>query len=182
MTSDELETLLLAWGRAYGEKPPSEWDEDASPTGNSPLLRGMAFAPGNRARAALREVVRRSGFDRRLLMGGGEQLVPAYACDPVPARETRVMFGRELASDPRFSPEVERVQTAALALHRFDTERGVCLRVHYCTRGARDDKVATASRLLDTRMTLPMYRNAVAFAKVWMHGRLAPLDADIRRA
>lgn len=40
MTEDELEDALRAWGRCYGEGKGSEWQEDRSLTGESPLAFG----------------------------------------------------------------------------------------------------------------------------------------------
>jgi len=102
------------------------------------------------------------------------RIVPASYVDPTPCRESRSV--RNLATDWPVPAEIQRVQREALNLHAIDTERGICLRVHYCTIASREDKTLDASKRIGTTMTLPMYRNAVAFAKVWMHARLTRIS------
>lgn len=181
MTPDELETLLRAWGRAYGESRPDEWAEDESPTGDSPTARGLAFAPGSRTEA-VRQLAsqKRAGYGRLALMAAssgvqGMAMVPTWACEPVRARGlVRTSGGVGPSSDAWFTPQVEAVQTAWLVLHRFDRLRAVCLQVEYQLRGMRhSDKAELVAKRTVQRVGVKRYRDELRAARVWMHGRLA---------
>lgn len=189
MTNDQLESLLRTWGRIYGERPTGDGDDGAHPVsgyGANSIAVAMQFAPGKRS-AVIRQRTHmdRGGVARRRMMADaafadrppGERrmrIVPACYVDPIPARESRSV--RNLARDWPVPAEIQRVQRAALDLAKVDTERGVCLRVHYCTIGSRDDKANDAAMRIGAPMTVAMYRNAVAFAKVWMHARLTRIS------
>jgi hypothetical protein len=187
MTQDELERRLLAWGRAYGEERAHEWDEDASPTGFSPLARGLTYAPGTREAAAIRLAsFDRAGRARRLAMGAAAGLVdvtgesaravPSWACDPIRARQTSHR-PTEAHYDARFTKQAEEVQTAWLALRRFNPLQAECLRLQYQVRGTttaitQREKAEMASRNLRDGVSLKRYRDELRYAKTWMHARL----------
>lgn len=179
MTPDALETLLRAWGRVYGERGTFTDDDPVGPSGygSNPIATAMQFAPGKRS-AVLRQrtTQMRGGVSRRRLMaiGAGVEcltVIPGSYVDPTPCRESRSV--RNIARDWPVPPEVQRVQRAALDLISFDTERGICLRVHYCTFGNLDDKALDASQRLGFPLKVRAYRDAVAHARTWMHARLA---------
>lgn len=181
MTPDELETLLRAWGRAYGESRPDEWAEDESPTGDSPTARGLAFAPGSRTEA-VRQLAsqKRAGYGRLALMAAssgvqGMAMVPTWACEPVRARGlVRTTGGVGPSSDAWFTPEVERVQSAWIAMHRYDRLRAICLQVEYQVRGIRQrDKAAMVAGRTLQQVGLKRYRDELRAARVWIHARLA---------
>jgi len=184
LTADDLELLLIAWGRAYGETRGAEWDEDRSPTGDSPTARGMQFAPGTREAATRRlSTLDRAGYDRRALMhafaaagaDGALALTPAWACDPVPARETRQRYSEAPRYSPLFTAELERVQGAWLALRRFDQLPAECLRVQYQVRGMTQlEKIDVVTANVDIAVGLKRYRDELRTARTWMLARLAP--------
>ncbi len=186
MTRDELECLLKAWGRAYGEGAAREWDEGTSDAvmpgagGMHPIAAAMEFAPGRRGVIRARTHMDRGGYGRRSMMAAaagvkGLSVVPAAFVDPIRATSSR--------SGPRQArpvpPEIQLVQRAALDLHALDPVRGICLRVHYCTRASLEERASDArSRVQRFRrgLTLRSYRDEVAHARTWVHARLAPLD------
>ena len=183
MTQDELDVLLSAWGRAYGERRGAEWDEDRSPTGDSPTARGLQFAPGTRDAAARRLAsFDRAGFDRRALMHafaaaaaeGQAVLAPAWAVDPVPARETRTRQSEAPRYTPMFTAELERVQSAWLALRRFDLLQAECLRMQYQVRGLTQlEKAEAVTSQLRVPVRLKRFKDELRMARQWMHARLS---------
>ncbi|QWF19286.1 hypothetical protein [Lysobacter capsici] len=184
MTPEDLDELLHAWGRAYGERRGAEWDEDRSPTGDSPTARGMQFAPGTREVATRRlSSLDRAGFDRRALMhafaaagaDGAISLTPSWACDPVPARETRHRHTEAPRYSPLFTAELERVQDAWLALRRHDPLPAECLRVQYQVRGLTQlEKTDVVTANVNIATGLKRYRDELRTARTWMLARLAP--------
>lgn len=165
MTLEELDVVLRWWGRLYGEAPPAEWEEDRTLTGTHPLARAMEFAPGRKADT--------TGYLGRARMRGGVVGgAPAWAREPMPCKETRVVAGRALGGGRPIPVEVQQVESAALALHRVDQVRGLVLRAEYCKRGPQAEKAewVTAQGF---PVGLRVYREALAFAKGWMQGRLA---------
>lgn len=176
MTPAELELHLIQWGRAYGEEASDEWGEEEMPLGygTNSLARGMAFAPGSTRAAAMQH--HRAGQSRRKLMGAAAGLTgaaPSWSSDPVRSKETRSAAPRE---DARFTGAAERVQTAWLALERFDRIRAVCLQVEYQVRAQQSGpggKAEIAGKRLARPLGLKRYRDEVRAAKVWMHGRLS---------
>lgn len=183
MTLTELDELLRAWGRAYGETRGAEWDEERSPTGDSPTARGLAFAPGTKDAATRRLTsYQRAGYGRRLAMAGGlavtqeddgPQAVPAWACDPVPTRETRASYSAPPRYDRRFTAELERVQTAWLALRGFNLLEAECLRVQYQIRGlTRPEKAELVGRNVRDAIGPKRFKDELRLARTWMHARL----------
>lgn len=174
---DDLEKLLRAWGRCYGERPANDEERDA-PTTHA-LARAMQFAPGKR-QVVIRErtAMHRAGQDRRALMavaaGGaavGIRMVPASYVDPVPCIETR--SGRVEGRDWPIPPEIARVERAALDLQALHDFRGRCLRVNYCTLGSHEDKVLRLGNVLGEDVKLKRFRDELTYARVWMFGRLS---------
>lgn len=184
MTPEVLDELLHAWGRAYGERRGAEWDEERSPTGDSPTARGLPFAPGTRDAATKRLTsMTRGGFDRRALMhafaaagaDGAVALAPTWACDPVRFRETRQYQSAEPRYSPIFTSELERVQDAWLALRRHNLLTAECLRVQFQVRGLTQvEKSELVTANIRIAVGLKRYRDEIRTAKTWMHARLAP--------
>ncbi|SDW94342.1 hypothetical protein [Lysobacter enzymogenes] len=184
MTSDELELQLLAWGRAYGERRGAEWDEDRSPTGDSPSARGLQFAPGTRENATRRlSSMSRGGFDRRALMhafaaagaDGIAPLAPTWACDPVHFTETRQYHSAPPRYTPTFTAELEHVQSAWLALRRHDALPAECLRVQYQVRNlTRPEKAELVAETLSSSVGVKRFKDELSRARLWMLARLAP--------
>lgn len=151
MTDDELEDMLRAWGRCYGEGRGSEWQEDRSLTGDSPLA-ALAGRKGVTPQHG-----RRSGQGLRKLRG-----VPSWATDPTPAKETRTP---RPAYDRFETPAVIRVQAAWMALSRVDPKAANAVRIHYQRRGlTRKERAAEAD------MTLETYKSNVRLGKAWLSG------------
>lgn len=187
MTSDELETLLRAWGRVMGERPPVDDGDDRPSRAVHALARGMEMAPGKR-QVVIRErtAMHRAGQGRRALMavaaGGaavGMRLAPTWAVDPVHFTETRSY--RNESRDWPIPPEILRVERAAIDLQKIDDLRGRCLRVRYCMRASDEERVMRMMASMDLAalekiggyLKLKRFRDEVAYARVWMHGRLA---------
>lgn len=170
--TDELELVLRRWGRVFGERPPSEWEEEVSPY-PQPLAQAMEFAPGGKDK---RRADFRDGRGRRAIMANTAGLVtqqtpdviaPGWAADPIRGSQTRGI-GRPWHPDP----VAEVVELAALALHRFDVWKGVCLRLEYCARGFQADKAVRAGVILGRTIKTRRYRIELDMAKVWMAGKL----------
>lgn len=159
--NDPLEAMLRLWGRYYGERAPTEWDESgddpASLTANHPIARAMEFAGGDET------VPQRSAFAMRRV-----RKVPTWGFDPVVCTETR---SRRIATPEDMPRVVQRVQAAALELYRIDTMRGTVLRFEYCKRGRQIEKAA-ALAVVGLPTGLRIYRESLSFARGWMGARL----------
>lgn len=163
MNAQELEDALMAWGRCYGEGKGSEWQEDRSLTGDSPL----AAMAGKKAQESAYDF--RSGDGRLKLMGGGSKKAPAWSCDPVKSTETR---SHRPAYDSRETPIVMRVQAAWMALRRVDPVAGVVLLIHYHRRGlSRDDRAQEAG------LKVSAYKDNLRFGKAFIVGNLTRATA-----
>lgn len=151
----QLETLLRAWGRLFGERPPKEWDEGDGPAATvHPIAKAMEFAAGRNAK----ETAGRSSAAMARLRG-----TPAWGTDPIPCKETR---SKRIATPDDIPAEIQRVQSAALALHAVDPVRGRVLRTEYCRRGTQHDKAEKLG------MKVRRYRDELAHARTWIAGRL----------
>ncbi len=164
MNAEELEEALRAWGRCYGEGAGSEWQEDRSPTGDSPL----AAMAGKKAQDSAYDF--RSSASRLAAMGTQGRRAPEWACDPVRATETR---SHRPSFDPRETPTVVRVQRSWLALRRVDPVAANVLRIHYQRRAlVRDERAREAG------LKLSAYKDSLRVAKAFMAGNMAqPLAA-----
>lgn len=178
MKLDELELWLIMWGRAYGEPRPAEWDEIESPTGDSPTARGIEFAPKTRAEVLRRSTTAvRAGQGRRTLMAANAgvesmHMAPAWACEPVRVRETRQ--GSGVAPRHVFTPMVERVQTAWLALHGFQRLQAECLRVQYQVRAmSQREKAELVGTNVGDAIGLKRFKDELRLARTWMHARIS---------
>jgi len=170
MTPGQLDDMLRAWGRAYGERPEIEFREDERAPDVHPLAVGMRFAPGNRT-VAVERAVYRGGQQRRKLMAGefleacGIRMVPASFVDPVPAPGRG---GGGSCEDNRMQPIVEAVQDAWMVLFRFNTLCANVVQAEYQRRGmTQGDKAATLG------IKLRRYRDELDDGRLWLHGRLA---------
>ena len=175
MTPEELDVLLRAWGRVFGEQRLRDDDGCDRPQlgyGTNPLATAAQFAPGKRA-TLVRLRVDRGGLARRRLMatgaGGDEvglRVLPAVYVDHVRGRETRSY--RNEARDWPVPPEVQWVQSEWKRLREFDTLRGDILRDEYQRRSmTQGDKAAALG------VGLRVYREGLAHARGWMLARLA---------
>lgn len=179
MNDDVFESLLRRWGSILGERPPAEWGDEAPvgylPQAAHPLSR--VGAPPKLIRQ--RTTMDRGGVDRRRLLaqaavgdsGIAMRVVPASYVDPVPCSETRTM--RDPARDFPLPPEVDRVQSAFLALYRLNKVRALCLQARYCLRGSRPESAAWVSERAGEPVGVNRYGNELMFAKVWVHARIA---------
>lgn len=174
MNMQELDNLLREWGglSKYVE------ERGEKPTDFHALARALDYAPGTRARAAIR-LAGRDGRDRRKLMARelvacGVRLVPQDYVDPVRGKENRGggggNGGRARDTTP---PHLKPVQEAALALYRIDTLRGLVLRQEYCGYGCQSEKADKVGLAIGSPVGLRVYRESLAHAKGWMHARLA---------
>ena len=172
MTEQELEQLLTEWGAL------SKYREARSEgaTDFHILQRAKDFAPGTRERAAQR-LIGRDGISRRTYMARdlaacGVKAVPMAYVDPVPGKTSHHAGPRERIADS-IPPHLSRVYYAAQELYRIDTLRGLVLRQEYCGYGPQAEKAERVSVAVGSRIGLRVYRESLAHAKGWMHGRLA---------
>jgi hypothetical protein len=177
----ELELLLVEWGMLskYLQNKP-----EGATTDFHALQRAREYAPGTRARAAMR-LVGRDGFDRRTMMAAaanaglgegrtcGIHIVPASFVDPVPCSESRRAGGVSGRARDATPPHLRPVEQAAKELYRLDTLRGLVLRQEYCGYGPQTEKAERVSVAIGSRIGLRVYRESLAHAKGWMQGRLA---------
>lgn len=170
MSAEDFENLLLLWGYAFG---PHSSSGQLSYFGDSAIA---AFGQ-TRSSTAHTAAMDRGGVSRRRLMGaaaglvgrdGNPLLVPTWAAQPVRGTTTRTATAKLLGVGAQeFSPEVMRVEVAAMQLHRLDDLLGSVLRAEYCSLGGQDEK----SRRFNLRRGA--YRERVAEARGWMRCRLA---------
>lgn len=168
MTEDELDDLLRRWGRAYGEAPPPEWDEvgevAVSPLGSAPHPLAVAadYAPG-RAQQAVSVAYKRPRAALRRWSS------------PIACVESRHYAGALYfagAQQRGLDSSVARVERAVMDLHRIDAVRSLVLRAQFCRRGTQREKTSWVSAC-GWPIKLRMYRDVLAHAKTWIHGRLA---------
>ncbi|MDC7805544.1 hypothetical protein PQS31_01695 [Luteimonas sp BLCC-B24] len=159
MNAEELEDALLAWGRCYGEGRGSEWQEDRSLTGDSPL----AAMAGKKAQDSQHDF--RSSASRLAFMGTGGKKAPEWSCDPVRATETR---SHRPSYDARETPTVIRVQVSWLTLRRVDVTAANVLRIHYQRRAlSREERASEAG------LKLSAYKDNLRVAKAFIAGNMA---------
>lgn len=180
MTETELEFLLHRWGIAMAGLLIVD-DDNAVPQmgyGTNPIANGMAFAPKTRSEA-LRYATNmdRSGNSRRRVMGravGMQNIrsVPKWSCEPIPSTETRPKFGA--SKGQHLPPELERMQNAVMSLYRADKLRGACVICEYQLRGrTQAEKAVAVGQRVGHVVKLRRYRDELAHARTWLHGRLA---------
>ena len=169
MTLDDLETLLRAWGRAYGARPTPEWQEDSSGTGMHPLAVAAQFAIGKRDKSQrIAWTPTHAVMLAKWAANGFRGRPPAWASEPAAGTPTRSSGARSLVKfDRTFTPELAMVVSAVMDLHRFDDLKACVLRQRY---GTRDGDRERASRL---KLTPRKFREEHKAALIWMHGRLA---------
>lgn len=172
MTQDEFENLLRLWGFAFGPRA-GAYNVGPSTYGDSPLSR---FGQTRTIRQVT--TMDRGGIGRRTTMGAAAglldvkrertRMVPTWAVEPVRGSQSRSAGARVLATDdPEFSPEVLRVERAAMRLQRVDSVLGQVLRAEYCSLGGQEEK----SQRFNLRRNA--YRERVAEARGWMRRELA---------
>lgn len=166
MTIDQLEALLRAWGRAYGERVHDE-SEEGSGMAPHPLEIARQFAIGKR------EKVRRDAWTpthsamlTKWAANGFRGRPPSWASEAIGGTPTR---SRRVAPkyDKTFTPQLAAVEDAVMALHRHDDLRARVIRYRYCTQA--DDK--NAAEIL--RIPVKRFRDERKAGVVWLHGRLA---------
>jgi hypothetical protein len=177
MNAKQLESLLGQWGDAYMAH--SAGVEPRSLTGDNLLSR--YGKPSDYEPVA----TRRSGKSRRIALavaaGGaavGLRIAPLEYSDPVPCTATRIY--RAPRYDSRETSDVERVQSAWLALYRVAPLQANVVRVEYQERGRQSDKAAGIRIRADVggeRKAVPLrlkrYRDELRLAKAWLAGRLS---------
>lgn len=173
MTTNDLEEMLRRWGRVYGEAPPPEWDESGEVTlgmaggyGNNILAAAMEYAPGKIERmvsvayARSRVALKRAKFS-----------------DPIVCSESRHYAGALYfsgAEGGKADPDSAKVERAAIDLYRLNNLRGLVLRAQYCKRGSQEHKVEWInSQGRGIGLKLRAYRDELAHARTWIHGRLS---------
>jgi hypothetical protein len=180
-----LHSRLHAWGRAFGERPARDWEEEQGKdydmgTHKHALVRAMEIAPGTRINVARqRSSFDRAGFGRRKLMAQaagveGMRVVPAAFCDPVAYSETR---SASTTRDRPIHPELLCIERASLDLLAADPLAGLCLRAEYCVRGPQASVLPWVEARLEAagepeRVSLRKYREALAHAKGFVRARL----------
>lgn len=171
VTPDQFEELLQVWGRIFGERKVSEWEEDRSPTGDSSLA---AWGHGVNRKRVRHDVLGRDGRARRSAMGAaaGVYRVEMWACDPIPCVETRARMSAA-PPDPRVTPMVDRVQAAWLDLHGFYELQAECVRVQYQIRGmTRSEKAELVGKKVKDGIAPRRYKDALHDGRLWIHSRI----------
>ena len=172
---DALDEKLRAWGTAQAGRYVHKDKHDGP--GSHPISRAREFAPMSRQKF-MKKVLGRDGSSRRRLMAqqvGMKRLrmVPAYAVDPVPCKETRHMGPSQSAIDTGIPPDLRLVDRAAMELYRSNTLRGLCLRMEYCGHGPQVQKAEQVARALGQPVGLRTYRDELRLAREWLRGRIA---------
>lgn len=158
MGGDELEAMLRAWGREYGEHSCVEIDERRRAPAVHPIAVAMEFAPGKRVRrldVALRRMIRK-----------GER---SWSRDPIVCNETRANSG--IGSSVRMASGADRVQALVLQLGRTDKARALVLTAQYCRHGAQHEKAEWVSAQ-GHRMSVRTYRERLASARGWIEAKI----------
>lgn len=175
MSPEKFEALLRAWGRAYGERPEKEADDNKPGPAVHPIAVAMQFG-AKRSKGTLS--LQRAGQGRRATMAAAARrigiamdIVPAGYVDPVPCVETRTMRSSAPTGWAEI-PEVLKIERAALDLLGFDRLRGLCLRVAYCTLGTDAEKAEVVSARLGEPIKRKRFRDERNLAKVWVHARI----------
>lgn len=175
MTEEELEEGLRRWGRVYGEAAPQEWGEERVDEAHV-----GGFAGGFRCALAGAGMMARGGAARVTDVAWRRSraaLARAPFSDPVRATETRTHKGAlhfSGAEVGRVEPLAARIERAVVDLYRINTLRGLVLRAQYCKRGRQAEKVEWINgqgRGIQTN--LRAYRDELAHARTWLHGRLS---------
>lgn len=172
---DDFEALLRMWGRAYGERPPEEWGEDRTLTGEHPLERARMFARSKSDKIEMQAwTPTRAAALIKWAANGFTGKPPAWAAETMTCSETRTSGAKTLAQyDNVFTPQLALVEAAAMDLRRIHRVRGTVLRGQYCRRGTQREKAEWAAGALGEALPLRQYRGELEHARTWMHGRLA---------
>lgn len=163
----KLDEELKLWGYAtvgrYDNRPRRE-----DGPGSHPISRARQFAPGTRARAALK-LAGRDGHDRRKLMAQGIPSmgkIPMWAADAIRCAETRT---HRSGKDEEQASELDR---ALMDLYRVDQLQGLAVRLQYTTQGSALDRAKKASIALGREITKAQFRDALQRGKAWLSDRL----------
>ena len=172
---EELEALLRCWGRAYGERPPQEWQEDRTLTGSHPLDRARMFARSKRDKIEMQAwTPTRAKALMKWAANGFAGRPPAWAGEIVTATETRTSGAKVMAQfDNVFTPQMALVESAAMDLYRLHPLRGAVLRGQYCRRGSQAEKAEWVAGVVGEEVPVRRFRGELEHARTWMHGRLA---------
>lgn len=163
MNDLELERALQAWGRVYGERRESEWDED----GEQSLMVGGSVHPI----AIAMDFAAKGDKSNPVAYRRPREAVKAWR-DPAYAKVTRSPKGAMLGAFSRpVDPVAARVEDAVMSLQRIDTALGMVLRFQYCRRGTQAEKAVWMSERVP--VTLRTYRDMLVRARCWMQGRLS---------
>lgn len=162
LTAEEVENELRHWGRVYGQRPPTEWEEDASLT-PSPAGQAMTRAPASEMGRA-----HRLGLLKHV--NTEEKHCPArnWGQFEVACTETRSFRTRS----PRPDARADLVERECLALYRVEPGLAIVLRLTYCTRGTLAEKAQWAGVVTGERVTRREFRTALDQARWWMRGAI----------
>lgn len=175
MNSNQLESLLVRWGRCFGQRPEREADEDRPGPAVHPLARAAEFAAGRYSSPVL---LRRGGAGRRRLMATAAgidsmRIVPGCFVSPVSCPKPHYVPA-PVAESANWAPPVElmRVERAALDLLALHPTMGLCLRAKYCRIGPPDEKASWVSKMAGHYVKTREYRDQVRIARLWVEARL----------
>lgn len=163
MTNAELDEMLRRWARAFGVRPPPEWDEDASDdlAGSTHVLL-RAVRVGTRSRKRRRRLRTYTTKDGSV----GVEPAPESFC-----------YGKESQGGARpmhIDPVAEAVDVALLELYRVDPMQSVVLKIEYGTgRRRRKERVHDAGEKLGERITAHRYRHELELGRAWLLGRFS---------
>jgi hypothetical protein len=182
---DDLVRQLQSWGfhqvNRYGRYAANDDRREAA---DHPIERARDFAPMTRENVA-KQLLGRDGRSRRRLMAKGLydaerdvqilDIVPMWACDPMPARnDAGPPRGVNHSAIDIGTPEDLRWIDRALAeMSRSAPVRALVLREEYCGQGTHSEKAAAVENQYGGNISVRQYRYELGRALDWMRGRRA---------
>lgn len=162
MTYADLNEMLRRWSRAFGVRPPPEWDEETSDdlAGSTHVLL-RAVRVGTRAQKRRRKTRTYTAADGTV--------------NVEPAPES-VCYGKESqggAKPMHIDPVADAVDLALLELYRVEPMQSVILKIEYGTPGRRKDRVIDAGARLGQKITGHRYRHELELGRAWLLGRFS---------
>jgi len=182
---DPLDEQLREWGIAKARRHVRV--EQPNYTVMHPLERAREFAPGTRARAAMR-LAGRNGHSRLVIIGYAAGLMsrdekprplpaPSWVCDPIPCNDTRKRTPKESVTTARNARPAAAIDTMPDHLRWIDSAaarmppiQALVLAVEYQEAGNQRMKAGIASRRYGGELSIAQYKRALRSARDWLRG------------
>lgn len=185
---DDLIRQLQSWGfhQVNRYRPYAANDDAGEPAGRDhPISRAREFAPMTRQNVA-KVLLGRDGRSRRRLMAAGLydderkaqilDIVPTWACDPVPASNDAGRPGSmsyEAAPDAGTPDDLRWIDRALAEMSRSAPIRRLVIQQEFCGRGTHKTKAAEVAVAYGGSITVRQYRYELGRALDWLRGRYA---------